>query len=143
MAETDSGIFRAILKGNIDFKSEPWPSISDGAKDLIRKMLDRSPKQRITAHEVLCEPLICLIVSILSWDLCRNSLYWCDSWTCNWILLQIMVAYVYIALFGIFLFVNVIGSLDVNSIRMACNIQNINITLVNIKRCKKYKKDIR
>ncbi|KAL8118087.1 hypothetical protein AgCh_015845 [Apium graveolens] len=65
-AETDSGIFGAILKGNIDFKSEPWPSISDGAKDLIRKMLDRSPKQRITAHEVLCEPLICLIVSILS-----------------------------------------------------------------------------
>ncbi|KAL8096322.1 hypothetical protein AgCh_037328 [Apium graveolens] len=65
-AETDSGIFRAILKGNIDFKSEPWPSISDGTKDLIRKMLDRSPKQRITAHEVLCEPLICLIVSILS-----------------------------------------------------------------------------
>ncbi|KAL8119321.1 hypothetical protein AgCh_016732 [Apium graveolens] len=65
-AETDSGIFRAILNGNIDFKSEPWPSISDGAKDLIRKMLDRSPKQRITAHEVLCEPLICLIVSILS-----------------------------------------------------------------------------
>ncbi|KAL8133841.1 hypothetical protein AgCh_009054 [Apium graveolens] len=52
-AETDSGIFRVILKGNIDFKSEPWPSISDGAKDLIRKMLDRSPKQRITAHEVL------------------------------------------------------------------------------------------
>ncbi|KAL8098162.1 hypothetical protein AgCh_031076 [Apium graveolens] len=65
-AETDSGIFRAILKGNIDFKSEPWPSISDGAKDLIRKMLDRSPKQRITAHEVLCDLLICLIVSILS-----------------------------------------------------------------------------
>ncbi|WOG81915.1 hypothetical protein DCAR_0101071 [Daucus carota subsp. sativus] len=57
-AETDSGIFRAILKGNIDFRSEPWPSISDSAKDLIRKMLDRSPKQRITAHEVLCHPWI-------------------------------------------------------------------------------------
>ncbi|KAL8145899.1 hypothetical protein AgCh_003872 [Apium graveolens] len=43
-AETDSGIFGAILKGNIDFKSEPWPSISDGAKDLIRKMLDSMAK---------------------------------------------------------------------------------------------------
>ncbi|KAL8157699.1 hypothetical protein AgCh_002413 [Apium graveolens] len=51
LTETDSGIFRAILKGNIDFKSEPWPSISDGAKDLIRKMLDSSDL-RPTAKQV-------------------------------------------------------------------------------------------
>ncbi|KAK3211342.1 hypothetical protein Dsin_016048 [Dipteronia sinensis] len=57
-AETEMGIFRQILKGKIDFESEPWPSISDSAKDLIQKMLDRSPKRRITAHEVLCHPWI-------------------------------------------------------------------------------------
>ena len=53
--ETDSGIFRQILYGRLDFNSDPWPSISDGAKDLIRKMLTRDPKERISAHEVLCE----------------------------------------------------------------------------------------
>ncbi|KAM7276239.1 hypothetical protein ACFE04_018105 [Oxalis oulophora] len=57
-AESESGIFRQILQGKIDFESEPWPSISDSAKDLIRKMLERHPKTRITAHEVLCHPWI-------------------------------------------------------------------------------------
>jgi len=51
--ETEMGIFRQILQGKLDFESEPWPGISDSAKDLIRKMLDRNPKKRITAHEVL------------------------------------------------------------------------------------------
>lgn len=55
LAETESGIFRQILQGKIDFKSDPWPSISEGAKDLIYKMLDRSPKKRISAHEALCK----------------------------------------------------------------------------------------
>lgn len=57
-AETDSGIFRQILKGKIDFDSEPWPQITDSAKDLIRKMLNRSPRERITAYQVLCHPWI-------------------------------------------------------------------------------------
>lgn len=43
------------MKGKIDFESEPWPSISDSAKDLIKKMLQRDPRQRITAHQVLCK----------------------------------------------------------------------------------------
>ena len=36
-------------------ESEPWPSISDSAKDLVRKMLIRDPTKRLTAHEVLCK----------------------------------------------------------------------------------------
>ncbi|RZB94563.1 Calcium-dependent protein kinase SK5 isoform C [Glycine soja] len=52
-AESEPGIFRQILLGKLDFHSEPWPSISDSAKDLIRKMLDQNPKTRLTAHEVL------------------------------------------------------------------------------------------
>lgn len=54
--ETEAGIFRQILKGHLDFKSEPWPGISESAKDLISKMLNRDPKKRLTAHEVLCKP---------------------------------------------------------------------------------------
>ncbi|KAJ1404999.1 Serine/threonine-protein kinase, active site [Sesbania bispinosa] len=57
-AETEPGIFRQILLGKLDFQSEPWPSISDSAKDLIRKMLDQNPKTRLTAHEVLRHPWI-------------------------------------------------------------------------------------
>lgn len=58
-AETQQGIFDAVLKGHIDFDSDPWPLISDSAKDLIRKMLCSNPKERLTAHQVLCHPWIC------------------------------------------------------------------------------------
>lgn len=51
--ETEKGIFDAILQGHIDFESKPWPSISNGAKDLVKKMLTQDPKRRITAAQVL------------------------------------------------------------------------------------------
>ncbi|ONM33881.1 CPK21 [Zea mays] len=57
-AESEAGIFRQILRGKLDLESEPWPSISDSAKDLVRKMLIRDPTKRFTAHEVLCHPWI-------------------------------------------------------------------------------------
>lgn len=57
-AETETGIFRQILQGKLDFDSAPWPNISESAKDLIRKMLERDPIKRISAHEVLCHPWI-------------------------------------------------------------------------------------
>ncbi|XP_076959389.1 calcium-dependent protein kinase 1-like [Bidens hawaiensis] len=57
-AETEQGIFEQVLHGDLDFSSDPWPSISDDAKDLVRKMLDRDPKRRLTAHEILCHPWV-------------------------------------------------------------------------------------
>ncbi|KAM5550639.1 calcium-dependent protein kinase 1 [Rosa sericea] len=57
-AETEQGIFDQVLQGELDFSSEPWPSISDGAKDLVRRMLVRDPRKRLTAHEVLCHPWV-------------------------------------------------------------------------------------
>ncbi|KAH9797839.1 calcium-dependent protein kinase 21 [Citrus sinensis] len=54
--ETEKGIFDAILKGGVDFESEPWLLISDSAKDLVRKMLIQDPKKRITSAEVLEHP---------------------------------------------------------------------------------------
>ncbi|TVU42474.1 hypothetical protein EJB05_08881, partial [Eragrostis curvula] len=57
-AETQQGIFDAVLKGVIDFDSDPWPVISDSPKDLIRRMLNPRPAERLTAHEVLCHPWI-------------------------------------------------------------------------------------
>lgn len=57
-AETEQDIFDEVLHGELDFTSDPWPSISDSAKDLVRKMLVRDPKKRLTAHEVLCHPWV-------------------------------------------------------------------------------------
>ncbi|GFP92595.1 calcium-dependent protein kinase 20 [Phtheirospermum japonicum] len=56
--ETELGIFEQVLKGELDFVSEPWPSISESAKDLVRTMLVRDPKKRSTAHQVLCHPWV-------------------------------------------------------------------------------------
>ncbi|KAK1360801.1 Calcium-dependent protein kinase [Heracleum sosnowskyi] len=55
-AETEKGIFDAVLKGDIDFESEPWPKISNSGKDLVRKMLTQDPKKRITSAQVLDHP---------------------------------------------------------------------------------------
>ncbi|VAH45386.1 unnamed protein product [Triticum turgidum subsp. durum] len=55
-AETEKGIFDAILQGEIDFESQPWPSISESAKDLVRKMLAQDPKKRISSAQVLQHP---------------------------------------------------------------------------------------
>ncbi|VFQ81259.1 unnamed protein product [Cuscuta campestris] len=57
-AETEKAIFEEVLHGELDFTSDPWPSISDGAKDLVRRMLERDPRKRLTAHEVLCHPWV-------------------------------------------------------------------------------------
>ncbi|CAL0317540.1 unnamed protein product [Lupinus luteus] len=57
-AESETGIFNSILRGHVDFTSDPWPSISPQAKDLVRKMLNTDPKQRLTAYEVLNHPWI-------------------------------------------------------------------------------------
>lgn len=58
-AETVQGIFEEITKGEpASFAADPWPSISEGAKDLIRKMLSLNPEQRITASEALRHPWI-------------------------------------------------------------------------------------
>ncbi|XP_072967028.1 calcium-dependent protein kinase 1-like [Typha angustifolia] len=57
-AENEEGIFDAILRGHIDFSSDPWPSISSGAEDLVKKMLRPDPKERLTAAEILNHPWI-------------------------------------------------------------------------------------
>ncbi|KAL5545665.1 hypothetical protein UlMin_005352 [Ulmus minor] len=57
-AEAEDEIFKKVLHGDLNFKSDPWPSVSESAKDLVKKMLVRDPKKRLTAHEVLCHPWI-------------------------------------------------------------------------------------
>jgi calcium-dependent protein kinase len=58
-AETVQGIFEEVMKGEPpSFAADPWPSISEGAKDLILNMLNPNPIKRYTASEVLKHPWI-------------------------------------------------------------------------------------
>lgn len=51
--ESEDEIFDAILGGHLDLDSDPWPTISAGAKDAVCQMLVRDPRQRATAEELL------------------------------------------------------------------------------------------
>jgi calcium-dependent protein kinase len=51
--ETDKGIAQAIIRSLVDLEREPWPKVSDNAKDLVSKMLDNNPYARLTAQQVL------------------------------------------------------------------------------------------
>ncbi|XP_062117683.1 calcium-dependent protein kinase 32-like [Humulus lupulus] len=55
-AETEQGVAQAIIRSVLDFKRDPWPKVSDNAKDLVKKMLDPDPRRRLTAQEVLDHP---------------------------------------------------------------------------------------
>ncbi|OMO79523.1 hypothetical protein COLO4_24400 [Corchorus olitorius] len=56
-AETEEGIAHAIIKGSIDFERDPWPKVSEDAKDLVRSMLDPNPYSRMTVQEVVADNL--------------------------------------------------------------------------------------
>ncbi|MQL79089.1 hypothetical protein Taro_011542 [Colocasia esculenta] len=52
-AESEQGIAQAIIRCALDFKRDPWPKVSDNAKDLVQRMLNPDPTKRLTAQEVL------------------------------------------------------------------------------------------
>lgn len=52
-SETEQGVAQAIIRSVLDFRRDPWPKVSENAKDLIRKMLDPDQKRRLTAQQVL------------------------------------------------------------------------------------------
>ena len=49
-------IMANIQKGTLDLESHPFDTISENAKDLIRKLLTRDVKKRISAQEALNHP---------------------------------------------------------------------------------------
>ena len=54
--ETETHIFQSILNSDLEFESDPWPQISDAAKDCVRRMLERNPAKRAKADEILKHP---------------------------------------------------------------------------------------
>nr|XP_043606827.1 calcium-dependent protein kinase 28-like [Erigeron canadensis] len=73
--KTEDGIFREVLRNKPDFRRKPWPTISDSAKDFVRKLLIKNPRARLTAAQALSHPwarengnasMIPLDISVLS-----------------------------------------------------------------------------
>lgn len=54
--DTEDQIFKMVLKGHVDFQSEPWPHISEAAKDCVKRLLDMDPAKRLTTEQVLQHP---------------------------------------------------------------------------------------
>lgn len=51
--ESEEGIAQAIVRGSIDFEREAWKKVSDEAKELVKRMLDPNPFNRLGVEEVL------------------------------------------------------------------------------------------
>lgn len=51
--ENEDQIFAAVKKDPIDLESDPWPIISSEAKNCVTCMLNRDPRKRATAKEIL------------------------------------------------------------------------------------------
>ncbi|CBN80278.1 possible CDPK [Ectocarpus siliculosus] len=54
--ENQTRLFRKIKAGNFKFHPEYWQSISNEAKDLIRRLLTVDPKKRLTAAQAVTHP---------------------------------------------------------------------------------------
>ncbi|KAM7413948.1 hypothetical protein PAMA_018984 [Pampus argenteus] len=51
-------LYRQILKGKYSFSGEPWPSVSNLAKDFVERILTVDPSERLTAGQALKHPWI-------------------------------------------------------------------------------------
>ncbi len=57
--DNQAELFRTIRSGKFDFPPEDWDSISEDAKDLVRKLLVVDPRKRFTYRQVLQHKWIC------------------------------------------------------------------------------------
>ncbi|XP_076887805.1 calcium-dependent protein kinase 28-like [Bidens hawaiensis] len=56
--KTENGIFKEVLRNKPDFKRKPWPTISQSAKDFVKKLLVKDPRSRLTAAQALSHPWV-------------------------------------------------------------------------------------
>eukprot|EP01025_Chloroclados_australasicus_P027070 TRINITY_DN2687_c0_g1_i3.p1 TRINITY_DN2687_c0_g1~~TRINITY_DN2687_c0_g1_i3.p1 ORF type:complete len:486 (-),score=84.59 TRINITY_DN2687_c0_g1_i3:272-1729(-) len=54
--DNEEQIFKMVLKGNVDFATDPWPKISPAAKDLVKRLLTMDATKRATCSDILQHP---------------------------------------------------------------------------------------
>ncbi|XP_075694302.1 serine/threonine-protein kinase 33 [Rhinoderma darwinii] len=58
MGSSEDKLFELIKRGELNFSSSVWQSVSEAAKDVLQKLLRVDPADRITANELLDNPWI-------------------------------------------------------------------------------------
>ncbi|RZB60835.1 Calcium-dependent protein kinase 16 [Glycine soja] len=48
----------SVLRKKPDFRRKPWPTISNAAKDFVKKLLVKDPRARLTAAQALSHPWV-------------------------------------------------------------------------------------
>ncbi|XP_072307416.1 serine/threonine-protein kinase H1-like [Eucyclogobius newberryi] len=56
--ESRAKLSRAIVRGKYSFSGDPWPRVSDPAKDFIARLLLVDPRARLTADQALQHPWV-------------------------------------------------------------------------------------
>ena len=57
--DTDNfALFEKIKRCEYNFNAESWDTVSDGAKDLISRLLVADPAQRLTGEQIMSHPWI-------------------------------------------------------------------------------------
>jgi calcium-dependent protein kinase len=56
--KSNKEIIDNVLKGSFNFDNPVWENVSDDAKDLISKLLNRQADERLTAEEAYAHPWI-------------------------------------------------------------------------------------
>ncbi|XP_028425803.1 serine/threonine-protein kinase H1-like [Perca flavescens] len=51
-------LYRSIVRGKYSFHGDPWPSVSDLAKDFIQRLLPSDPAARLTADQAIRHPWV-------------------------------------------------------------------------------------
>ena len=49
-------VFRSIKEDHLHFKSSLWLNVSENCKIVIRGLLHKDPKKRMTLNEAICSP---------------------------------------------------------------------------------------
>eukprot|EP01026_Neomeris_dumetosa_P061957 TRINITY_DN58543_c0_g1_i4.p1 TRINITY_DN58543_c0_g1~~TRINITY_DN58543_c0_g1_i4.p1 ORF type:complete len:378 (-),score=41.01 TRINITY_DN58543_c0_g1_i4:674-1807(-) len=54
--DNEEQIFKMVMKGRLDFETDPWPRLSDAAKDCVRCLLTADVSRRATSAQILQHP---------------------------------------------------------------------------------------
>lgn len=55
---TESGIFRSVVRADLNLNGTPWPSVSLEAKDFVKRLLNKDHRKRMTASQALSKMYI-------------------------------------------------------------------------------------
>uniref|UniRef100_A0A7N2LWS0 Uncharacterized protein n=1 Tax=Quercus lobata TaxID=97700 RepID=A0A7N2LWS0_QUELO len=61
-------IYHKVLRNKPDFHRKPWPTISNSAKDFVKKLLVKDPWARLTTAQALCNRVVTQTEILAYWN---------------------------------------------------------------------------